>query len=496
MNGNKVILLTRLFIACFLSLGVNYSLAQKSGIKLYEAENADNTGLVLLDDSTASSGKFLRMKDTGIVSWHVLADTTSWHELTFRYRAFNSEEEEYVIRNGYRYAVGFGISDNWSYCKTPTCLQKGPNKVELKASWGNIDIDFLEVSPVDIKPTIKPLHNIFYREFPRDLFLKINLFGRKIKSVRCGSSDIRFGLTDFSDYEDAAMLRIPQDEIVRLKNGLDTLRINFDNGYYQDISVQVVETRKPAGLTIIAPDIGHGASVIIILPSKKVMLIDCGQAFMRDSIIIPLIRRLKIDTIHYFILTHYHSDHDSGDRGEKIKNLFSVMHFWDYRSFHTGQEIDLDSTHVKILNSYEDGEEENTRSLSFKLEYNGFKYIHGGDTYDINQKVIMKRFPGDVEAEVFYANHHFHGSVDIGYLRALNPVIVLFQSDKAVYARSAYMDKFKNKTEKYFTENQKRYEEDLPAFEVGTIIIRVDSKSSWTYETNRNVSDRIGYIFK
>jgi hypothetical protein len=472
MKKNNPILFTILFAIYFLSQSNVYTLAQTSDKHIYEAEAAKYKGLLLLEDSTASSGKYLRMKDTGRIVWNVLTDTSTWHELTFRYRAFGGDKEEYVIRNGYQYAVGFGRCENWNIHKTRTFLHKGLNDVTLKGSDGKIDVDFLKIVPVDIKPTIKPSRNILYRESPCDLFFKINRYGRRIESVRCGIKNLRFEVSDFPAYEDAVMLRVPQEEILKLQNGNNVLQIHFDK------------------------NIEHGASVLMIFPTRKILLVDCGQDWVRDSILIPLFHRNGIDTIDYFIITHYHKDHDSGDKGEKIKNLFHVGKFWDYHSFRAGDEFDLEGTHVKILNSYEDGDEENTRSLSFKMEYNGFVYQHGADTYHTNQQKMMKRFPNDIEAEVFSANHHFHGSIDVDYVRAVNPALVIIQAQEALYARSAYMDTFKGEIEGYFIKNQKRYIEDLPTYEVGTVIVRVNSKADWTYETAKIGTERIPFLFK
>jgi competence protein ComEC len=493
---NTLIMFIILFTDCFLSQRSVHQSTQAPESQIYEAERAQNNGLVLLDDSTASSGKFLRMRDSGSISWKVLSDTSQWHELIFRYRAYGGEKEENIIRNGFHYAVGFGIAKDWSLCTTRTYLHKGENTVELKEGSGPIDIDYLKSKPVYIKPTIKPLNNIYYREYPRDLFFTVKRFGRHIQSVTCGARNIRFELSDFTFYEDAVVLKIPREEIIKLDTGKNILKIHFNHHETGEVSVQFVETRKPAGLTIIVPDVGHGSSVLMILPTKKTLLIDCGQDWVRDRVVIPLIQRLGIDTIDYFIITHYHRDHDGGDRGKKIINLFHVENVWDYKSFQTGDEFPLEGTHLKIINSYNDGDEENTRSLSFRMNYNGFVYVHGGDTYEMNQRMMMKRFPNEIEAEVFFANHHFHGSMDVGYVRALNPVIVLLQAQEAIYARNAYMDKFKMATENYFIENNMHYIEDLPAIEVGTVIIRVSSKSDWSYETSKITTDTIPFLLK
>ena len=44
-----------------------------------------------------------------------------------------------------------------------------------------------------------------------------------------------------------------------------------------------------------------------------------------------------------------------------IKKNFHVQEFMDYSTYPTGYEWEQDGVHFKILNSYADGEEENTR---------------------------------------------------------------------------------------------------------------------------------------
>ncbi|MFH1194818.1 MAG: CBM35 domain-containing protein [bacterium] len=497
MRAIKYVRIFFVTVLFFLSRGSFDTPAQSFNRQIFEAENAVNNGLLLIYDSTASSGKFLSMEKSGSIIWKICTDSSSWYTLMFRYRAFGGEKEELVIRNGYQFAVGFGSSDEWKLFNTQTYLHQGENEIALKESWGYIDIDYLEIEPVEITPTVKPVNNIIYREYPRDLFFKINRLGNKIETLKCGEENLLFELSDFTYSEDAVIVKIPKEQTTKLNNGTNSLKINFDHNYSLEVTVEVVEKGNPAGLTIITPDVEHGASVLFILPTGKTLLVDCGKVWVRDSILIPFLNRQGINKIDYFILTHYHEDHDSGDRGEKIKKIFDVEKFWDYQSFHTGDVFDLDGVSIKVLNCFEDGEEENTRSLSFQMEYNGFVYVHGGDTYAVNQQKIMKRFPDDIEADVFHANHHFHGSVDVNYLRAMDPAIILLQAQQAVYARSAYMQDFKIETEKYLIENKKKYIEDLPAFEVGTTVIRINGKDDWTYETYKNSNITfIPYLFK
>ncbi len=244
-------------------------------------------------------------------------------------------------------------------------------------------------------------------------------------------------------------------------------------------------------LMIVAPDVEHGSAMILRLPSGKHMLIDSGKSWVRDSILIPMLQRHQIDTIQTFILTHYHDDHDGGDSGMVIKNDFFVQEFIDYSTYPTGYEWEQDGVKFKIVNSYADGDEENTRSLAIRISYNGFNLMHGGDTYAINQQKILRRFVEDVPAQVFYANHHFHGSVDPVYIRVTNPDLVILQAQEAIYARAAYMVKYKELSEKVLNKTRSEPIETLPALEVGTIVLRIDSAGQWEYETYRDQDELV-----
>ena len=48
----------------------------------------------------------------------------------------------------------------------------------------------------------------------------------------------------------------------------------------------------------------------------------------------------------------YHGDHDSDDKGMKIRNNFHVRQFIDYNTYPTGYEWELDGVTIKILNSF------------------------------------------------------------------------------------------------------------------------------------------------
>ena len=338
-----------------------------------------------------------------------------------------------------------------------------------------------------------PRRNIFYKDAPFDVWMKLDRYGYRLVSITCDGRQLPFEISDFPEVEDAVLVRIGKQVLLDLPAptwsgpvGEQVLRFNFDKGPPLTFVLGVMEETLPSHLTIIAPDVDHGSAVLFLLPTRKVMLVDCGKDWVRDSILIPFLDRHGISRIHHFIVTHYDEDHDGGDRGMTIRKRYGVERFYDYRSFTTGQSFDLEGTRVTVLNSYEDGQDENTRSLSFKLEYKGFVYVHGADTYAENQRKILERFPAHVRADVFHANHHFHGSIDVGYLQAMDPSVVLLQAERAIYARSAYMVGAREEFVSSQMRHYGRYVEVLPALEVGSVVVRVDGQNQWTYESYKD----------
>ena len=97
----------------------------------------------------------------------------------------------------------------------------------------------------------------------------------------------------------------------------------------------------------------------------------------------------------------------------------------------------------------------------------------------------MQKFGDDLQTTVFMSNHHFHGSVNVNYLRKLDPKLVLVQAQQAIYARSAYMQAFKEDTEKYWRSNNSGYREALPTLEVGTVVLRIRGQNDWSFETHQ-----------
>jgi beta-lactamase superfamily II metal-dependent hydrolase len=215
--------------------------------------------------------------------------------------------------------------------------------------------------------------------------------------------------------------------------------------------------------------------------------------------VIPFLERHKI-VPDYLWITHYHDDH-AGGAGlltAKYKGLTKK----EYRDFKTGEQFEFEKTNVTILNSYQDGadkDDENFKSLSMRMEFKGFVYTHGGDIYGQNQQRILQRYAqkkdlDHLRAHIYHANHHFHGSVDVAYLKTLDPYIFIVSGEEHIYGRGAYTQQVQRNILQNLKNENKRLIEDLLSFEVGHIVIRVVDGDRWNYETYKDLDIVIPFL--
>ncbi|MBN2354816.1 T9SS type A sorting domain-containing protein [candidate division KSB1 bacterium] len=466
--------------------------------KLIEAEHGAYEDFALISDAGASNGKFLRIATSGRVRWNVAMEYAGWYLLKFRYKAPSGEHVNYFTKNDRTSQIGFGYATGWNINEWRAKLDAGDNTLELYPNWGSgMDLDYLEIDSVEFALTMTPVNNVFYQAFPRDIVAKINTYGRTVASVTADNQELEHTITEYPHQEDAYWVRIKASSLATIPAGSQQLSINLDGSESLTMNLSVLPALNPAPLTIIVPDISHGAAVIVCLPTGKTLLIDCATAAQRDQTLIPLLHGNNIDKIDYFILTHYHEDHDASDRGAKIKSQFNVDHFYDNTTVKTGQTLDIERTQIKILNTGipAQGADLNPTSIALRLEYNGFVYHHGGDCYASQQVSMLNAFPGEIRSHLFHANHHFHGSSDVNFMRTMDPYLVLVQAEQAIYARSTYMMIFKKQTAEWLRSNNKRFIEDAPCLEVGTVVVRAWDEDTWTYETYfENEASSIPYI--
>lgn len=469
--------------------------------KTYEAENAELLdGITIREDSSASGGKFLQMKDTGSVIFHVDIEKQGQYELLIGYRAPDSDKAQRILINEKEYEpqIGFLISPTWTQATKIAGLKAGANTIELKKDWGHMDIDYLTIrGPVKVRPEITPVRNIYYKvPAATDSFIKLDKNWNKLISITNNGKEVPHEDEDIWYTENAKMIKIPAAYLRTLQNGTHEILFNFEDIKPVKFELEARDTVKESEFTIISFDVRHGTSVLVILPTGKQLLIDTGTEDMCKQQVIPFLDRHNI-ALDYLYITHHHDDHIGGKKllEEKYKDLIVK----DYKDFKAGQEFELEKTKVTILNSYDDGDEENTRSLSFRIEYNGFVYTHGGDIYGDNQRRILQDYKAGnnlnaLRTHVYHANHHFHGSVDAEYLRTIDPYLIIVSAEEHVYGRAAYTQTVQRDVLPFLRNNNKRLIEDLLHFEVGHVVIRIKNGTNWSYETYKELDALVPFL--
>jgi beta-lactamase superfamily II metal-dependent hydrolase len=472
--------------------------------KTYEAEDGNLLdGISLLEDTSASGGKFLRMGKTGSVVFHVDVNRAGRYTIVIGYRSPNKDNAQRILINGKEYApeIGFPASSKWAEIEKNAGLNAGTNTIELRKSWGNMDIDYIAVyGPVFERPEISPLTNTFYKNnTTSDLFIELDKNNNKLVSITQNQQPVPFEEKSVSYTQDAEIVKIPKEYLSTLETGNTEILFNFKDTEPVKFNLDVRASERKTELTIVSFDVSHGTSVLILLPTGKTLLIDTGTEQMCKERVIPFLDRHKIIP-DYLWITHYHDDHNGGTGllMEKYKGLTKK----DYKDFNTGDQFEFEKMNVTILNSYKDGinsDDENPKSLSMRMEYKGFIYTHGGDIYGQNQHQILQRYAQRnnldfLKTHVYHANHHFHGSVDEDYLKTIDPYLFIVSGEEHIYGRGAYTQQVQRNVLTYLKKEHKRLIEDLLSFETGHIVIRAADGNRWNYETYKDLNAIIPFL--
>jgi beta-lactamase superfamily II metal-dependent hydrolase len=471
---------------------------QTAGPVLFEAEHGGLTrGADRLNDPTASGGSCVRLPTKGgSIAWEVEVPDAGRYALTLRYRAQTRDRAQIVRINGLDFGMGFSHTDEgWFENSRSFTLAAGKNRIELAGDEGDMDVDFLRLSgtssegPASVYelPALTPRHAVFYAATPRPLGFKVDLNGHTISATLLDGSSFTAVRRPFPSWPDSLYLEVPDTALRGLSMGTHMIEFVMEDGSRATAEVIVKAAAVKAPFTIITFDVGHGKACLLALPDGEIALVDTAKEEPARERLVPFLKRQGIKRIDHLFVTHYHDDHVGGL--ELIKAGFQVSKFHDYKSLKTGDTFAIGGVQVLVMNAYDTGTDENSRSLALRWTYGDFSYADGADTYGVNQAAALKRFPDAIRSIVYCANHHFHGSVDVNFLRKVDASLYLVSAEEAVYARGAYLQRFKGEVESHLRSQGSRFRETLLTWEVGTIVIRVQADGQWDYETYETTAD-------
>lgn len=217
-------------------------------------------------------------------------------------------------------------------------------------------------------------------------------------------------------------------------------------------------------LKIYQIDVEQGDAALVITPSGKTLLIDCGKNG-HGSRISDILSKEGKKVIDVFICTHYHEDHYGGiddlvrEHGITIKKVYdrggelflpeSKRRDRDYLAYRktvgdsaltmkSGQSLTLDKD-VKItcvascgtvINTpkHGSGYNENDSSIAIILSFRSFIYFNGGDIEKpTEEKIAVANIVKDVD--VCKSDHHgAETSSDSIFISVLKPSVIIISN--------------------------------------------------------------------
>lgn len=434
-----------------------------------------------------------------------------------------------------------GIASGRQELSVPVYLKKGSNKVRFQHSLRQLPHYILPLYIYDaecsekaknLEYEISPSSARIYSDNPKTPMTYIKSWKEKLIKIETEDGKkipFRSEVMGESVYTEA-MLRVYPD-LSGLSVGKHTLLYHLESGKVLRQEYEISKSAPKTKLEYINFSVDKANSTLIKLPNGKYLLVDSGYDSTAEEKIIPYLKKHNIK-LDYYILTHFHKDHyglkdeilamngiekpdqekadsllkaSKQERYDYLKNFgyidSSMVCYYD----ELDKIWDLGGVNVEILNSRfnEEGEAvkeynysfyridehnyENATSISFMLEYNGFRYYHAADNYAFCQQrymsdMIAKNRTEELSCHWYYGNHHFQYDMNPEFIKTLNPIAIFVPNNDGVYPRASYNQRFRNEVENciYFG---KRLQDTLISHQVGSAVVRVNSADDWSYET-------------
>ena len=517
--------------------------AQRKNI--YQIEDATILGGAKIITEGSAANFFLQIDNSGGAVFAVDAPKAGRYELHFKYRAIPGDQnQDVVVKNKSGelvYGVGFlmTLGNNWGDVKQVVQLDEGFNSIAIMRQSGNIDINYLQIGAANASEVetivetakISPNSDIFYLNAPRDMYIHLEKNGHVLKEITTKLGEIvdykveNFTTTEVAsgEVENRRTIVLSKECVSNLPRGDNEILLIFEDISCKRYDLKVSANNNHKEVEIINFDIDHGNSTLIKLPNGKNLLIDSAKSDEAEKIILPYLRinNLKVD---YYILTHFHDDHNGHLEdilrdnnllrlaSSEVTAMIRKTNIMRYEQLNEYQYLDntmvlpkdklssiwdLGGVNITVLNSRYDINgvpqqelDENNISISMMVEYKGFKYSHGSDNYAKTQETIMNLYKDNLyflKADYFYGNHHFHGSISTDFIKLTDPKAVFVSANGAVYARGAYTTHYVNEVENYEKLNGGGLQDTLLSCEIGSVVLKVNGKDDWSYETYKDI---------
>lgn len=211
----------------------------------------------------------------------------------------------------------------------------------------------------------------------------------------------------------------------------------------------------PQRLEVVFFDVGEGLCAVIITPSGKTMIVDCGTSSWRqpqqigEKVVLPYLRKRGITSIDVAMLTHPHSDHISGfpvlfeyvrpkivmdidndhNSAEYDMFLHSVKNSGgEYRIMRTGQRLDFgDGVTADILSAGKQNTlyDLNNQSAVVRIHFKETAVLISADAEEETERLILSR-THDVKSQVLLVGHHGSESATTAqWINAVSPSVAV-----------------------------------------------------------------------
>lgn len=485
------------------------------------------------------NGFLLNSKDDYIV-FEFMAEEDGYYGIEFRY---SHEDTESLVKGEITYPDGTtavlfeGFPHGSERSVVNLFLKKGVTRMRLCSPWETVLMKNVRNmgATAFFEYGISPKNSLFFCDAPKTMRMRLKNYRKELVDVKTDTGvQIPFEANQkpLDDACTAFMADVALDSgvIKALGEGEYTLTYSLCDG--TEISQTLIIRKKTpkTEFKIVNFDVGCANSTLLMLPNGKNMLVDSATADGAKNVVIPYLEKHSIN-IDYYLLTHFHSDHnglldeilekygiekpeqEEADKLVKTDKVTRENYLKNFRYLDSGMLCFYDELHkiwdlggvtIDVLNSryYENGKPmkvynypfvknnehnyENSTSVSFLLDYKGFRYYHGADNYAFAQNRIIADFArmereSELACHHFFGNHHFICNTSAEFVNTLNPCTVFVPSGDEIQCRSTYTRMYKNDVEKYYFSG-KRLADTLISGEVGSVRVCANGADDWYYE--------------